>query len=128
MEKTFENIRKFYTIVDTQEQANAAREALIQAREPVWDDSDAFLVAMSGEDFPVVAFGFEDWLACAEAPEGYIQLPYDEFMKILGKDDVTSELIKALKNFVVAIEQGKTLLAEEYEIAKEILSRVNPKC
>ncbi len=136
MEKSLKNIRSFYTIVETQEQADAAKEALIRAHEPVQNDDKGFLVQLDSTTYHVLKAEDYEWYVGKIVPrETYI--PYKEFMAILEdgtpkiiSKEAAEELIKLdnqeLKNLAISLYPSlKEFSLEDYTTFNHILSYHN---
>lgn len=141
MEKSLKNIRSFYTIVDTQEQAYAAKKALVKVGEPVWAKDLAFKTEDEKED-KYNTLGFMDsneWFVvpAENVPRETLYLPYEEFMAILEEgvpkmisQEAAEELLKLdnqeLKNFAISLYPSlKKFSLEDYTTFDHILSYHN---
>ena len=81
------NIKQHYCIV-TQEEANEARELLVKAGEPIWEDSVAFLVEAYAYDTNILQFNSvsNEWY-CTHSdaiPKGADELTYPQFKEMLN--------------------------------------------
>lgn len=136
MEKSLKNIRSFYTIVDTQEQADAAKEALVKAGEPVWHEDYAFQALFNGNKQTILKATGHGWFVGNNVPRETF-IPYKEFMAILEdrtpkiiSKEAAEELIKLdnqeLKNLAISLYPSlKKFSLEDYTTFNDILSYHN---
>ena len=81
------NIKQHYCIV-TQEEANEARELLVKAGEPIWEDEDSFNV---NEEYNALSYyegniliGWIVW-DCIQITRNPTQLTYPQFKEMLNE-------------------------------------------